>query len=86
VLNRGMEEDILAPLRRWHEGLAIAKVRARAPGGGTPREGGRDTVREGGGHRARGEGTAGEGGGTVREGGGDTVRGGGGHRARGQGQ
>lgn len=25
--NRGMEEDILAPLRRWQEGLAIAKVR-----------------------------------------------------------
>lgn len=24
---RGMEEDILAPLRRWQEGLAIAKVR-----------------------------------------------------------
>jgi len=27
VLNRGMEDDILAPLRRWQEGLGVAKVR-----------------------------------------------------------
>jgi hypothetical protein len=30
ALQRGTEEDILAPLRRWQSGLVVARVCARA--------------------------------------------------------